>query len=113
MKIERNSIFELIRIVAMFMIVIYHLIMFFVSPYYPTESFYKGIQIPLHIGVILFVLISGYWGIKSTMKGFIKLVTMVAIYFLPIALLTDIYYGGGVKAIIKIAYLYHILHIGL
>ena len=101
MKIERNSIFELIRIVAMFMIVIYHLIMFFVSPYYPTESFYKGIQIPLHIGVILFVLISGYWGIKSTMKGFIKLVTMVAIYFLPIALLTDIYYGGGVKAIIK------------
>lgn len=101
MKTERNSIFELIRIIAMFMIVIYHLIMFFVSPYYSTESLYKGIQIPLHIGVILFVFISGYWGIKCTMKGLIKLITMVAIYFLPIALLTDIYMGGEIKTIIK------------
>lgn len=91
---ERNSIFELIRIIAMFMIVIYHLYMIFVSPYHPTEPFYRGIQIPLHIGVILFVLISGYFGIKCTIKGFVKLITMVVIYFLPIALLTDITYSG-------------------
>lgn len=96
-KTDRNSIFELIRIVSMFMIVIYHLLLIFVSPYYPTETFYKGIQIPLHIGVILFVLISGYWGIKCTLKGFLKLITMVAVYFLPIALLTDFVYSGGVN----------------
>ena len=94
-NIERNSIFELIRIIAMLFIIHYHLFMIFVASHYPMESFYRGIQIPLHIGVILFVLISGYFGIKCTMKGLLKLVIMVAVYYLPIAVLTDIHIQGG------------------
>ena len=98
---ERNSIFELIRIIAMLFIVIYHLFMIFLAPNYPMESFYRGIQIPLHIGVILFVLISGYFGIKCTKKGLLKLVIMVAVYYLPISLLTNIYNYEGIKQILK------------
>lgn len=101
MKKERNSIFELIRIIAMLFIVIYHLFMLFIAPK-NSNSFYYAIQMPLHIGVILFVLISGYWGIKCSMKGALKLISMVAFYFLPIALLTDISNSGGVnKQILK------------
>lgn len=101
-KPRRNSIFELIRIIAMLFIIIYHLFMLFISPHYPVESFYKGIQIPLHIGVILFILISGYFGIRCTTKGILKLVIMVMIYYLPIMLSLDIYnYGGISKEILK------------
>ena len=92
---ERNSIFELMRIIAMFIIVTYHLFLFSVAPHYPNEPFYKGIQIPLHIGVILFVLISGYFGIKCSFKGLFKLIMMVAIYYLPIELSTDYFFSGG------------------
>lgn len=53
------------------------------------NSIYQGIQIPLHIGVILFVLISGYFGIKRSFKGLIRLLTMTAIYYVPIALITN------------------------
>lgn len=80
---RRESSFELIRIVAQFMIVIYHLFLFFMYPMY-GDTFYKAVQIPLHIGVLLFVLISGYFGIKTSAKGFLKLIGMIAIYYIPI-----------------------------
>ena len=60
---SRNSSLELVRLLAMFMIVFYHLILFFIEPIDPSPIF-KAVQIPVHIGVILFVLISGYFGIK-------------------------------------------------
>lgn len=85
----------------MLFIVIYHLLLFFVAPYYPAEPIYKGLQIPLHIGVILFVLISGYFGIKCKFRGLFKLIMMVAVYYLPIALSTDLIGGGTLKQIIK------------
>lgn len=83
--IVRNSAIELVRLLAMFMIVYYHLILFFVEPI-DTNPIYKAIQIPLHIGVILFVLISGYFGIRPSFRGFFKILCIVSVYYLPLRL---------------------------
>ena len=80
----------------MFLIVLYHLLLFFIYPIY-GDVFYKAIQIPLHTGVLLFVLISGYFGIKATPKGLIKLVGMMAVYYLPLQLIYICSHSGGGK----------------
>lgn len=81
----RESSFELIRIIAQYFIVLYHLYCFFV---YPTtnNSLHKAIWLPLHIGVILFVLISGYFRIKASIRGLIKLVGMMFVLYIPLAI---------------------------
>lgn len=100
---QRESSFELMRLVSMFLIVLYHLFLFFLHPLYEND-FYKAIQIPLHIGVLLFVLISGYFGIKATPKGLLKLIGMMFVYYLPIQLVYIYlaFWGGGyLKEILK------------
>ena len=67
---DRESQIELLRIVSIWLIVFYHLFMDFSLPLQEEYPLYKGLQIPLHIGVLLFVLISGYFGIKASIKGF-------------------------------------------
>ena len=84
-KKTRNSAIELVRLLAMFMIVYYHLILFFIEPI-DSDPIFKAIQIPLHIGVILFVLISGYFGIRPSFRGVFKILCIVAVYFLPLRL---------------------------
>lgn len=78
----RQSNFELLRLLAQFFIVFYHILLTFV---YPNTNllFYKTLWLPLHVGVILFVLISGYFTIKPTTKGFIKLFAIFTIYSIP------------------------------
>lgn len=79
---KRDSNFELLRLVCMFFIVLYHLLLWFVQDN-PSHLPLKALWLPLHVGVICFVLISGYFRIKPTSKGFIKLVSMVFVYSLP------------------------------
>ncbi len=90
--VRRESSFELIRIIAQFFIVLYHLFCFFI---YPTSGdlFFKAIWLPLHIGVLLFVMISGYFGIQANIKGLIKLLGMMAILYLPLSILYICIYG--------------------
>lgn len=96
---NRNSAIELVRILAMFMIVYYHLILFFVEPI-DSNPVYKAIQIPLHIGVILFVLISGYFGINPSFRGFFKILFVVAVYYLPLRLWYVHHMGMGGMAML-------------
>ena len=105
MKKERNSNFELLRIIAMLFIVIYHLLITVYSKN-PTEIIYKGAWIPLHIGVILFVFISGYFGIKCTVNGICKLVGTIALYYLPLTIYGMIEQGGDfdIKQLLFISY---------
>ncbi len=86
--LERNSAFELLRIVAQWMIVEYHLLYFYI---FPTTGFltYKVLQIPLHIGVVLYVLISGYYGIKPTPQKLFRLLLVIAVYTIPLMLIYD------------------------
>lgn len=90
----RESSFELIRIMAQVFIVFYHIFMIFIFP--ATENpFHKAIWLPLHVGVILFVLISGYFGIKASVKGFIKLIGMIFVFYVPLAIVKYLIIGGG------------------
>lgn len=56
---------------------------------------------PLHIGVLLFVLISGYFGIKATPKGLLKLLGMMFVYFLPLQLVYIYLHSGGGGEVLK------------
>lgn len=91
----RESQFELLRIIAQWFIILYHLFHMFTVRYQIESPIFLGIQIPLHIGVILFVLISGYFGIKLSVKGVVRIVVQTFVYFVPIALFTDVYLGSG------------------
>ena len=71
----------------MFCIVWYHILAYYVYvyPHDILNDFIIEAAIPsLHIGVILFVLISGFYGIKPSLKGFAKLLTIIIVYFLPL-----------------------------
>lgn len=85
----RQSNFELLRIASMFMIVFYHLVFFIVAPANPDTPFWRSFELALHIGVILFVLVSGYFGIKASTKGFSRLMIMGFVYYVPIALIDN------------------------
>lgn len=62
----RDSQFELLRIVAQWLIVFYHLFYYCTVDLQNEHAIYAGIQIPIHIGVVLFVMISGFYGIKPS-----------------------------------------------
>lgn len=79
---DRQSCFELLRLVAMLFIVLYHYLLWFVQDN-PSYSELRALWLPLHVGVICFVLISGFFRIKPSSRGFIKLVVMVLVYSLP------------------------------
>ena len=71
----------------MFFIVWYHLLSFYiyVYPHNSINDFLVEAIIPsLHVGVILFVLISGFYGIKPSFRGFAKLLVITMVYFLPL-----------------------------
>lgn len=79
---SRQSCFELLRLISMFYIVLYHFLRWFVQDN-PLHQNLKAFWLPLHVGVVCFVLISGYFRIKPSSRGFIKLVLMVLVYSLP------------------------------
>ncbi|MCB9202152.1 MAG: acyltransferase [Flavobacteriales bacterium] len=81
MKKNRDSNIELLRIVSMLIIVIYHFILHSIAPNNPNLYYItRPLSTVLHIGVICFVLISGYWGIKFSLKGFVKLFLYCSFY---------------------------------
>ena len=77
---NRNASFELMRIVCMFMIVLYHV---FWIPYHPTviaSAGYRTMMFPLHIAVVCFVLISGYFEINFSFKKLIYFFSQILFY---------------------------------
>ena len=45
--------------------------------------FFQAVSIPLHTGVVVFVLLSGYFMIKLKVTGLVKLLGIFMIYCLP------------------------------
>lgn len=76
----RQSNMELLRLVAMFMIVVYHTVYYRLYNYRTESPVFSSLMIVLHIGVPLFVLISGYFGIKPSVKGIFKLYAILLFY---------------------------------
>lgn len=71
----------------MFYIVWYHLLAYYlyVFPHDGLSDFMIEAAMPsLHIGVIVFILISGFYGIKPSIKGFSKLLIITMVYFIPL-----------------------------
>lgn len=98
---ERQSNIELLRLICMFMILMHH---FAVNVWYPglvscePQSTIGGNIVLLShcfffIGVNCFVLISGYFTIKTSLRGFLHLYGFYVFYAMLIALTQ--YFGDG------------------
>lgn len=74
---ERNSAFELIRIIAMLFIVIGHISVHAQNRELASHNYITAFAIT---GVNLFVLISGYFGIKLNWRNLLTLIGTVAFY---------------------------------
>jgi surface polysaccharide O-acyltransferase-like enzyme len=86
-KKQRESNIELLRIISMLIIVIYHFLIHSIIPNSPELNYItKPLITVLHIGVICFVLISGYWGIKFSLKSFTKIFFYCSFYSILIYL---------------------------
>ena len=79
---NRQSNFELLRLLSIFFIVFYHLLRWFVQG---NSSFdwVRALWLPLHVGVVVFVLLSGYFQIKPSSRGLILLLGIVFVYSIP------------------------------
>lgn len=88
---ERNSAFELMRLVAQWFIVAYHIFLFyfFLNDDNP-DIIFKAIWIPLHVGVPLFVLVSGFFRIKLSLRGLLRIIANLFVY----GLLFKLCYSG-------------------
>lgn len=80
---QRNSSFELLRILSQVFIVLYHICYIWQGKEYSSQPFFQAVSIPLHIGIVVFVLLSGYFTIKLKMSGLVKLLGIFMVYCLP------------------------------
>lgn len=78
MKKERNVSIELLRLVCMMMIVFYHFVAKSTEVY--TVAWHKALIIPLHVAVVCFVLITGYFGVRLTMRKVVGLLSQIVFY---------------------------------
>lgn len=78
-KKERDSNFELCRLACMFYIVVYHL---FIHNTDVTGGayYYRALTTIFCIGVPVFVMISGYYKINVTVRGFLNIAFQVVFY---------------------------------
>lgn len=94
----RNSNFELLRLVAMFFIVFYHILCFVIVKV-DDSLIYRALWLPLHVAVICFVLISGYFHIKPSLRGIAKLIAPLVIYYLPLTIWELAHGIGDIKSL--------------
>lgn len=91
---ERNSSFELLRLLLMFMILVHHSIIFGLSLESLSSNDAEMIIRPEHMwlfslvncmcipAVNIFVLISGYFGLRPTVRKIVKLMVTMSLYTL-------------------------------
>lgn len=93
----RESNFELLRLIAMFFIVLYHLLLKFIVVV-DSAPIYQALFFPLHVAVICFVLISGYFHIKPSVRGGAKLLFPLLAFYLPLTLYEYSRYNVGISS---------------
>lgn len=67
---ERESSFELLRLISQYFIVLYLYLLFIAK--IDDDPLNKAIQMPLHVGVIIFVLLSGYFSTLPHLKNLLN-----------------------------------------
>ena len=83
---------------SQFYIVFCHTFLLFIAKE-SDEQIYKAIQMPLHIGVIVFVLLSGYFSIKPSSKKLIKLLSIFVVYTMPETIYTLTHSDNTMKTV--------------
>jgi len=78
-SIGRNSSIELLRLLCMVYIVAYHAML--KTPMW-GEAKYRAVSLVFHVGVPVFILISGYFQIRFNWKSVCRFVGMVVFYIL-------------------------------
>ena len=91
-KFERDSNFELCRIACIIYIVFYHLFIH-VNNNLDNMWYTKPLTSIFHIGVVVFVMISGYYGIRRRVDKFLYIISIIVFYNL-IFLLFSIFVLG-------------------
>lgn len=76
----RDSNMELLRIISMFLIVIYHVFAYVLVKYEDQYPLISSFNTLVHIGVIIFFLLSGYYGIKPSVQGIFKIYTWMVFF---------------------------------
>ena len=84
---------ELLRIVSMFLIVVYHVFLHVMVKYEDQYPLISSFYTLTHIGVIIFFLLSGYYGIKLSVKGVFKIYTWM-VFFNVLLYFCSISFGG-------------------
>lgn len=77
----RESNMELLRIASIIAIIYYHILVFVHNK--SGEPIYQAMFLPLHVGVLLFVMISGYFHIKFSIKKLIMIIGPMVVYSIP------------------------------
>lgn len=77
---KRNASFELMRLLCMMMIVFYHLLIRVDVNLLSEHVELRALTLPLHIAVVCFVLISGFFGIKESSKKILPFYIQVLFY---------------------------------
>lgn len=68
----------------------------------PDTKIYRALQIPCHIGVPLFVMISGYFRIRWSLRGLVRLLSKAYVLFGSLAVLTCVVVGNiGIRNIVQ------------
>lgn len=76
---SRNSSIEFLRILLMVFIVMHHVVSSVIAPAFSSHA-WACLDVLLHTAVIIFVLISGYFGIRFSWKRLLSLVLQVLFY---------------------------------
>ena len=79
---ERLSNFEALRLLSIFLIVFYHFLRWLVQDNSGFD-WVRALWIPFHVGVICFVLISGYFRIRPSSRGLLMLLGILFVYSIP------------------------------
>ncbi len=95
----RQSNYELLRLVSMFFIVLYHILAFYIVKI-DDNVLYKALYLPLHVGVICFVLISGYFHINPSFKGLVKLLLPLLVFYVPLSIIDIVFYSGNIRSLL-------------
>ena len=91
----RNSNIELLRIIAMMFIVIWHISVHAQKGELPSHNYIAAITTT---GVNLFVLISGYFGIKLKWKSLLNILSIVVFYY-SVQLIADVLVFGSTPSV--------------
>ena len=93
---KRNSSVELLRILLMVFIVIHHSISSVVSPNF-SNRIYACVDVFLHTAVIVFVLITGYFGLRFSWRKVLLLLFQVLFYSILLGCIAYFCFGIGMR----------------